>query len=100
MKSLLAGCLHCGKTFRPRRRGHVFCSSFCRHRGERPAKERLAIDVDQVERLFDPSREPDERVREDDWHPSPGTGWQELDWCHTVGQRRNWYLTLRKEGTL
>jgi hypothetical protein len=34
----------------------------------------------------------------DDWHPSPpspdGVGFRELDACHTVGQRRQWYLNL------
>jgi hypothetical protein len=97
VKSRLAGCLHCGKTFRPSRRRHVFCSSFCRHRGERPVKERLAIDVEQLQRLFDPSRGPDELVRDDDWHPSPGP-WQKLDWCQTVETRRTWYLNLKLEG--
>jgi hypothetical protein len=60
----------------------------------------MATDDEQVRRLFDESRDPNERVRDDDWHPSQGTPWQELDWCHTIGQRRTWYLNLKKEGML
>jgi hypothetical protein len=47
-----------------------------------------------VARLFDESRDPDEQVREDDWHPTPGTGFAELDMCDTAGQRRKRYLRL------
>jgi hypothetical protein len=94
----MAECLHCGSEFRPRRRGHVFCSSFCRHRGERWDRPGPA-DREQIARLFDPSRDPNERVRDDDWHPSPGP-WQELDWCQTVGTRRRWYRNLLEAGDL
>jgi hypothetical protein len=66
----MAECLHCGRKFQPRRRGHVFCSSFCRRRGERWDRPTSA-DREQVARLFDPSRDPEERVRDDDWHPPP-----------------------------
>jgi hypothetical protein len=48
-----------------------------------------------VARLFDQSRDPNERVRDDDWHPTPetpeGLKWLELE---TVGVRRRWYLHL------
>lgn len=75
----MAECLNCRRTFQPRRGGHVFCSSFCRHRHRgasnhgRPAA---------------------------DWHPSPDSGFPELDAHDTVGIRRHWYLTLIKEGLL
>jgi hypothetical protein len=39
-------------------------------------------------------------VRSDDWHPSPDSGFFELDAHDTVGSRRHWYLTLIKEGSL
>ena len=68
-----AECLHCGKRFWPRRRGHVFCSRACRHKGERPLRERMEIDPEQVKRLFDPDRDPEERIREDDWFAGPRT---------------------------
>ncbi len=38
-----AECLYCGQIFRPRRRGHVFCSNFFRYRGERPREERETV---------------------------------------------------------
>lgn len=91
----MAKCLHCGVEFRPRRRGHVFCSSFCRHRGERRPEEPAPVDQAQLRRLFDSFRSPDERVCDDDWHPSPqDSPWRNLDACQTVGKRRGWYLTL------
>lgn len=46
------------------------------------------------EHLWNPNRREDERVDEDDWHPSRDTGFFELDLCHTVGQRRRWWLAL------
>jgi hypothetical protein len=98
----MAECLHCGRKFQPRRRGHVFCSSFCRRRGERWDRPTSA-DREQVARLFDPSRDPEERVRDDDWHPTPdtpeGLAWRALDWCQTVGDRRRWYKNLLEGGT-
>ena len=88
-----AECLHCGGEFWPRRQGHVVCSSWCRHRGER--RERPGpIDREQVARLFDPSRDPEERVREDDWHPTPDSPFHELDSWETVESRHRWYLNL------
>jgi hypothetical protein len=46
------------------------------------------------EHLRDPDRRQDELIDEDDWHPSRDTGFCELDLCHTVGQRRRWWLAL------
>jgi hypothetical protein len=84
--------------FQPRRRGHVFCSSRCRHRGARKPEDRLVVDHEQLARLFDESRDPNDQVRDDDWHPTPetpwGLKWRELDAVQTVGQRRQWYLNL------
>jgi hypothetical protein len=94
----MADCLHCGIEFQPRRKGHVFCSSFCRHRGERSDRPGPA-DREQIVRLFDPSRDPDERVREDDWHPTPDSPFHELDSWDTVKTRRCWYLNLIKRSS-
>ena len=94
-------CLHCGRIFQPRRRGHVFCSTFCRHRGQRPVAERGEIDTEAVKRLFDPSRDPEERVREDDWFAGPPDAeWRSLYAHETVESRRRWYLALMMSGEL
>jgi hypothetical protein len=53
-----------------------------------------------VRRLFDPDRDPDQRVDLDDWHPASDLAWKELDSYDTVATRRNWYLTLREAGEL
>ena len=96
-----ATCLHCGRIFQPRRRGHVFCSTFCRHRGQRPVEERGEIDTEAVRRLFDPSRDPEERVREDDWFPGPSDAeWRSLYAHETVGVRRRGYMNLMMSGEL
>jgi hypothetical protein len=99
-----AECLSCGREFVPRKLGHVFCSSFCRHRhrgeGNDGRPGRPAVDPEQIERLFDSARDPQERVRPDDWHPSPDSGFPALDGWDTVAKRRRWYLTLIKEGLL
>jgi hypothetical protein len=91
-------CLCCGREFVARKAGHVFCSSFCRHRGEHRPEERDQADPEQVARLFDDDRDPDERVRPDDWHPAPESEFAELDAGDTVAQRRRWYRNLRREG--
>jgi hypothetical protein len=89
----LRNCLHCGRLFPARRRGHVFCSSRCRYSGELPPHKRPSPeDHEQIERLFDPRRDPSERVREDDWNPS--TEWQTLDRLDDLETRRCWYLSL------
>ena len=91
-----AECLHCGGKFSPRRRGHVFCSSWCRHRGAR--RERPGpIEREQVARLFDPSRDPKERVTDDEWHPMSDPVWNDLDAYQTVETRRRWYLNLVRD---
>lgn len=96
----MALCLRCGRPFEPRRRGHVFCSNLCRHRHQGETGKRPVLDHEQIARLFDEGREPEERVRDDDWHPTPGSGFEELDAHQTVGQRRRWYLALVEEGDL
>ena len=95
----MARCLNCQREFRPRKRGHVFCSPDCRHRGVR-GPDRRETDWQSIERLFDEDRDPGEAVREDDWHPTPELGWYELDLVQTLEQRRRWYLTLLGEGQL
>jgi hypothetical protein len=92
-----ANCLHCGKSFRPRRGGHVFCSPWCRHHGERKPYDPPPVDQDQVERLFDPRRDPNEQVRIDDWF-SPADAPDEFKALYledTVGQRRRWFDNLK-----
>jgi hypothetical protein len=51
-----------------------------------------------VLRLFDGDRDPDDRVRRDDWHPDPDSGFFELELCDTVKRRRTWYRSLVKLG--
>jgi hypothetical protein len=92
-------CLHCGKRFAPRKRGHVFCSTDCRHRGERKPHERALVDQAAVARLFDPSRDPDERVRKDEWFLGEPE-YAALYAYSTVRQRRNWYRNLVAEGLI
>ena len=87
-------CLHCGIAFTPHRRGHVFCSSFCRHRGVRAPEERERTDHEQVARLVDERRDPEARARGDDWHPTPHLPWVELDHSDTVETRRQWYVAI------
>jgi len=96
----MAECLHCGVEFTPRKEGHVFHTVECRHRGERRPEDRVPVDHEAIERLFDPRRDPDERVRADDWHPSPASPFGELDACDTVEKRRRWYTNLRDLGRL
>ncbi len=82
----------------------MFCSRFCRHRhrgiGNDGRRGRPVVDPEQIDRLFDNARDPQERVRPEDWHPSPDSGFLELDAYDTVGARRHWYLALIKEGLL
>jgi hypothetical protein len=98
-------CLSCRTTFTPRKAGHVFCSSFCRHRGERQPGEREQADPGAIARLFDEDRDPNEPVRPDDWHPEPlGSELRVLDeefgLAGTVADRRRWYGNLRREGLI
>jgi hypothetical protein len=95
----MADTLNCGRGFQPRRIGHVYCSVACRHRGERRPDQGNPVDTAAVERLFDETRDPSERVRPDDWNPGPPE-FAELELCHTVATRRRWYLTLLEMGKL
>jgi hypothetical protein len=96
-----APCLSCGVSFVPRKFGHVFCSSFCRHRGERvPDVDRASANPEQLAHLSDQSRDPDERVRPDDWHPTPPSEFAELDVGDTIATRRRWHGNLLKEGLI
>ena len=93
-----ADCIRCRRRFVQRRRGHVFCSRRCRDRGAR-----TAIDVEAVERLFDPDRDPTEQVREDDWFPEhldSDSGVQDLYAYETVAARRRWYEALEDSGQI
>lgn len=54
----------------------------------------------ELSRLFDPERDPDELVREDDWHPSDDPAWREFDLGDSVRKRRRWYHRLVDEGLL
>ena len=77
-------CAHCGREFKPSKVGHRFCSVFCRHRGERKPHERVLVDTAAVERLFDESRDPSERCRDDDWYPASCAAFKHLDAAQTV----------------
>jgi hypothetical protein len=89
-------CLHCGRQFTPRKAGHVFCSNACRHKGESNPGTGVDWNREKVAALFDPGRDPDERVNLDDWHPTPQhTGFVELDLVDTVKARRQQYRHLR-----
>ncbi len=69
--------------------------------GQRPLEERGEIDTEAVRRLFDPSRDPEERVREDDWFAgNPDPEWRGLYAHETVGARRRWYMNLMMSGEL
>jgi hypothetical protein len=100
-----AECLHCGRTFTPRNLSHVFCAQKCRHLGERKPEDRAYAreSQDAVARLFDPRRDPSERVRAGDWFPG-GRGdqeaWKALHDHDTVEVRRRWYRNLESLGEL
>jgi hypothetical protein len=93
-----ANCLRCGVAFEPTRVGHLYCTPACRHQGPRSPYSREPVDHEQIARLFDEDRDPDELVRPDDWHPcrnlENGEEWVALDLCRTVHHRRGWYLSL------
>ena len=98
-----AACLNCGRKFVPRRAGHVFCSAPCRYQAGRvpPDEQAPAPDPEVIARLFDPRRDPEEQVRDDDddWYPcSPEM--QKLDAWDTVGKRRRWFRELQRLGRL
>jgi hypothetical protein len=57
------------------------------------------VDHEQIARLFDPSRDPGERVRDDDWFtPADRPDLRELYAEETVAARRRWYLALVADG--
>jgi hypothetical protein len=96
----VARCLHCGGEFRPRRAGHVYCKPWCRHQGERKPYDPPPVDPEVIDRLFDPRRNPNERVRPDDWF-SPMDApkeWKALYAYETVELRRRWYENLKDSG--
>jgi len=101
-------CARCGREFERRRKGHIYCSRECRYAGERAEQAIEIADPAAVDRLFDPARDPSERVRDDDWysHDPDDTDdemWEylrDLDRNDTVAQRRRWYLALRREGSI
>ena len=81
----VAECLRCRKEFEPRKAGHVFCSRECRHRGPRKEGDTVAPSEEELERLFDPKRDPERLVEATDWHPASwDLAWVELDLCDTV----------------
>jgi hypothetical protein len=93
-------CLRCHREFVPRKIGHVFCKPACRHAGPRRADEPEPPSEEVIARLFDESRDPTERVREDDWHPSPDPAWHALDAGETLQARRRRFQALMDEGRL
>jgi hypothetical protein len=92
-----AACLHCGTQFVPMKYGHVYCSTFCRHRGPRSPLDAEVVDHEQIARLFDLSRDPAELVRDDDWF-GMGPEWKAIYAMETVAGRRRWYLALVADG--
>jgi hypothetical protein len=76
----------------------VFCRNLCRYRYRGESSKLQLADPEQIARLFDESRDPNERVREDDWFPT--LGWADLFLADTVEQRRRWYLALLEERSL
>jgi hypothetical protein len=101
VEAVVAECLRCRTEFEPRKAGHVFCSRECRHRNVRKEGETVPPSEEELERLFDPARDPDGRVDRDDWNPTSWSpGWVELDLCKTVADRRRWYRALVREGVL
>jgi hypothetical protein len=97
----MASCLHCGSEFHPRRGGHVFCSVWCRHQGERKSGD-PPVDQAQIDRLFDPRRDPQEQVADDDWFAPADADpeWKALYAGETVEQRRRWYENLKAMGRI
>ena len=99
-------CRCCGKLFTPSQDGHAFCRHKCRWTGAKPPEE--WEEWDAVERLWDELRDPDERVRPDDWlfkSPSWLTSENSVAWRHlhdheTVGLRRRQYRRLEAAGEL
>ena len=96
----MSSCLHCGKPFKPRRGGHVFCSVWCRHQGKRKPGDPPPADPEVVDRLFDPRRSPDEPVKPDDWFApmDAPAEFKALYAGSTLGHRRRWFENLKELG--
>ena len=95
----ISECARCGVAFEQRRVDHRFCSPSAKRGERRPSDP--PPPVDQVERLFDPRRDPGELVRPDDWFPEPGGAeWRSLFACETIETRRRWYRELADRGML
>jgi hypothetical protein len=95
---VMAKCARCGRESVRRRSDHRFCRPECRKRGARLSSDSPSADPDVVDRLFDPFRSPDERVRHDDWPMDAPDEWKALFAGETVGSRRRWFETLKALG--
>jgi hypothetical protein len=79
----------------------VSCSRECRHRGPRKEGNTVAPSEAELERLFDPKRDPEGLVAPDEWQPAgKGSPWVELDACQTVFTRRSWFQGLVRKDRL
>ena len=90
-------CARCGNEFIRSKSNHRFCSTDCRHAGERRAHEPPAADPRVIERLFDEARSGSDRADPEDWHPGP-PAFKALDALDSLERRRRWYLELRARG--
>jgi endogenous inhibitor of DNA gyrase (YacG/DUF329 family) len=97
---LKAECARCGVEFVRRRSDHRFCSPECRKLGEWKPGDQPPVDREVVDRLFDPLRDPNERVRSDDWFAPMDApeGWRALFAHESVGGRRRWFANLKALG--
>jgi hypothetical protein len=68
-------------------------------KGRAKPHERVPVDQAAVARLFDSSRDPDERVRADEWFLGPPE-FAALYAYDTVKQRRRWFRNLVAEGLI
>jgi hypothetical protein len=94
-------CLRCRKLFVPQKKGHIYHSRECRHKGPRREGETIPPSEADLARLFDRKRAPGGRVDADGWHPAgQGSPRAELDSRDSVADRRAWYETLVEEGSL
>jgi hypothetical protein len=99
-RARVARCLRCQREFEPRRAGHVFCTRECRYRGPRRPDDGVVAPTDeQLASLFDPDRDPGERVTAEDWDATGGD-WAELFAEDTVATRRRWLMRLVEWGRL
>jgi hypothetical protein len=68
--------------------------------GERKPHEPLPADPEVIDRLFDPRRDPEEFVRDDDWFAPADAApeWKALYAGDTVAKRRRWFGALADLG--